>query len=48
MTNALISNAALRNTIQSIVTTVVTGDMAVVIIFAVDNKIFIPRFEEKR
>lgn len=40
VTNALIANAALRNTVQSIVTTVVTGGVAMVIIFAVDNKIF--------
>lgn len=42
VTNALITNEALRNTIQSIVTTVVTGGVAMVIIFAVDNKIFSP------
>ena len=41
---ALISNDALRNTIQSIVTTVVTGGVAMVIIFAVDNTIFAPGF----
>ena len=46
VTNALILNAALRNTIQSIVTTVVTGGVAMVIIFAVDNKIFDPEFGE--
>lgn len=40
VTNALIANEALRNTIQSIVTTIVTGGVAMVIIFAVDNKIF--------
>ncbi|MDO4491477.1 MAG: hypothetical protein Q4B85_10460 [Lachnospiraceae bacterium] len=40
VTNALITNEALRNTLQSIVTTVVTGGVAMVIIFAVDNKIF--------
>ena len=44
VTNALITNAAVRNTIQSIVTTVVTGGVAMVIIFAVDNKIFAPDF----
>ncbi len=48
VTNALIKNAALRNTIQSIVTTVVTGGVAMVIIFAVDNKIFAPGFGEKK
>jgi len=48
VTNALIANAALRNTIQSIVTTVVTGGVAMVIIFAVDNKIFAPGFGEKK
>lgn len=42
VTNALIPNEALRNTIQSIVTTVVTGGVAMVIIFAVDNTIFAP------
>ena len=40
VTNALIANEALRNTIQSLVTTVVTGGVAMVIIFAVDSKIF--------
>ncbi len=40
VTNALIANAALRNTVQSVVTTVVTGGVAMVIIFAVDNRIF--------
>lgn len=44
VTVALIPNEALRNTIQSIVTTVVTGGVAMVIIFAVDNKIFAPDF----
>jgi len=44
VTNMLIANAALRNTIQSIVTTVITGGVAMVIIFAVDNKIFSPLF----
>lgn len=48
VTNELISNAALRNTIQSIVTTVVTGGVAMVIIFAVDNKIFEPEFGAKK
>ncbi|MBR4212103.1 MAG: hypothetical protein IKR84_06940 [Oscillibacter sp.] len=44
---ALISNAALRNTVQSIVTTVVTGGVAMVIIFAVDKTIFAPGWGEK-
>lgn len=44
---ALIKNEALRNTVQSIVTTVVTGGVAMVIIFAVDNKIFAPGWGEK-
>ena len=48
VTVALISNEALRNTISSIVTTVVTGGVAMVIIFAVDNKIFAPGFGEKK
>ena len=48
VTNALILNAALRNTLQSIVTAVVTGGVAMVIIFAVDNKIFAPEFGQKK
>ena len=48
VTNALISNAALRNTLQSIVTAVVTGGVAMVIIFAVDNKIFAPDVGKKK
>ena len=44
ITIALISNDALRNTIQSVVTTMVTGGVAMVIIFAVDNTIFAPGF----
>ncbi len=43
---ALIANDALRNTVQSIVTTVVTGGVAMVIIFAVDNTIFAPGWGE--
>ena len=39
---------SVRNLIQSIVTTVVTGGVAMVIIFAVDNKIFAPGFGEKK
>lgn len=46
--NALIANEAVRNTIQSIVTTVVTGGVAMVIIFFVDNKIFAPGWGEKK
>lgn len=48
VTNALIANEALRNTIQSAVTTVVTGGVAMVIIFFVDNKIFSPGWGEKK
>lgn len=48
VTNALITNEAVRNTIQSIVTTVVTGGVAMVIIFAVDNTIFAPGWGEKK
>lgn len=48
VTNALITNAAVRNTLQSIVTAVVTGGVAMVIIFAVDNKIFAPDFGKKK
>ena len=47
VTNALITNAALRNTLQSIVTAVVTGGVAMIIIFAVDNKVFAPEFGKK-
>ena len=45
---ALIKNEALRNTVQSIVTTVVTGGVAMVIIFAVDKTIFAPGWGEKK
>ena len=48
VTNALIANEALRNTIQSAVITVVTGGVAMVIIFFVDNKIFSPGWGEKK
>lgn len=48
VTVALISNEAVRNTVSSIVTTVVTGGVAMVIIFAVDNKIFAPEFSRKK
>ncbi len=47
VTNALIANEAVRNTVQSLVTTIVTGGVAMVIIFAVDNKIFAPDFGKK-
>ena len=45
---AIIANEALRNTVQSIVTTVVTGGVAMVIIFAVDKTIFSPGWGEKK
>ena len=45
---ALIPNEALRNTVQSVVTTVVTGGVAMVIIFAVDKTIFAPGWGEKK
>ena len=48
VTVALISNEAVRNTVSSIVITVVTGGVAMVIIFAVDNKIFAPEFGAKQ
>ena len=48
VTNVLITNAALRNTLQSIVTAVVTGGVAMIIIFAVDNKIFAPDFGKEK
>nr|MBR4281485.1 hypothetical protein [Clostridia bacterium] len=48
VTNALIANEALRNTLQSIVTTVVTGGVAIVIIFFVDKIIFAPGWGEKK
>ena len=48
VTVALISNEAVRNTVSSIVTTVVTGGVAMVIIFAVDKTIFAPGFGEKK
>lgn len=44
VTTALITNEALRNTVSSIVTTVVTGGVSMVIIFAVDKTIFSPNF----
>lgn len=47
VTVALIHSETVRNTVSSIVTTVVTGGVAMVIIFAVDNKIFAPGFGEK-
>ncbi len=48
VTVALIHNEALRNTVSSIVTTVVTGGVAMVIIFAVDKTIFAPGWGEKK
>ncbi len=48
VTTALITNEALRNTVSSIVTTVVTGGVAMVIIFAVDKIIFSPNFGKKK
>ena len=48
VTVALIHSEVLRNTVSSIVTTVVTGGVAMVIIFAVDNKIFAPGFGERK
>ena len=48
VTNALIANEGLRNVIQSIVTTVVTGGVAMVIIFAVDKTVFTPGWGEKK
>ena len=47
ITIALISNEALRSTISGIVVSVVTGGVAMIIIFAVDNKIFAPDFGKK-
>ena len=48
VTVALIGNEAVRNTVSSIVTTVVTGGVSMVIIFLVDKKIFAPGFGEKK
>ena len=48
VTVALITNEAVRNTVSSIVTTVVTGGVSMVIIFLVDKKIFAPGFGEKK
>ena len=47
ITVALIANEALRSTISGIVVSVVTGGVAMIIIFAVDNKIFAPDFGKK-
>ena len=47
VTVALIANEGVRNVVSSIVTTVVTGGVAMVIIFFVDNKIFAPEFGKK-
>ena len=48
VTNALIANEGVRNVVQSIVTTVVTGGVAMVIIFAVDKTVFAPGWGEKK
>ena len=48
ITTALIANETLRDTVRNIVTTVVTGGVAMIIIFAVDNKIFAPDFGKKK
>lgn len=48
ITNVLIANKTLRNTIQSTVTTSTTGGVAMIIIFAVDNKIFSPGWGRSR
>ncbi len=48
VTVALITNEALRNTVSSIVTTVVTGGVSMVIIFIVDKTIFAPGWGEKK
>ncbi len=48
VTVALIENEAVRNTVSSIVTTVVTGGVAMIIIFAVDKTIFSPNFGKKK
>ena len=48
VTNVLIANEGIRNVVQAIVTTVVTGGVSMVIIFFVDNKIFAPGWGEKK
>ena len=48
VTNALIANEGVRNVVQSIVTTVVTGGVAMVIIFAVDKTVFAPGWGKKK
>ena len=48
VTVALIHNEALRNTVSAIVTTVVTGGVAMVIIFFVDKTIFAPGWGQKK
>ena len=48
VTGALIANEGVRNVVSSIVTTIVTGGVAMVIIFFVDNKIFAPGWGEKK
>ena len=47
VTGALIANEGVRNIVSAIVTTIVTGGVAMVIIFFVDNKIFAPDFGKK-
>ena len=48
VTVALIANEGIRNVVSSIVTTIVTGGVAMVIIFFVDTKIFAPGWGEKK
>lgn len=48
VTAALIHNEAVRNTVSSVVTTIVTGGVAMIIIFAVDKTIFSPGWGEKK
>ncbi len=48
VTVALIHSEALRNTVSSIVTTVVTGGVAMVIIFAWITKFFLPTSERNK
>lgn len=48
VTNVLIANEGIRNVVQAIVTKVVTGGVAMVIIFAADNKIFAPSWGGKK
>ena len=48
VTVALIHNEAVRNTVSSIVTTVVTGGVSMIIIFFVDKTIFSENFGKKK